>query len=859
MYIMQPLCLCFILLFQFGYSQTNVKKGGKAIVEAIIPVDYSKDSVGLTLESTSVGVYPKLGHIKKNIQVRKNLVKWIYSLDEPYTIDGSSVLTVPKLLPFLIEPGDSIRVGYLKNQPVFSGRGAVKFQLAHVIEEIKDSLESTPEYKNLSSKYSSPTSVEDFMAWNTYLNKKMKLVMPVLEGTKSKLSEFAYLTFKIYLVEAIEKRRRWKFNSLRRAKEPGQFNHYGLSNKNLCEIYDSVFNKPSVKWLRYQQPFYARSFAWDMLHLDTYREKGRFFKTNVSDTAILGADPADSFILLYNLAKKKYKGVLREELMAFTFWFAGGVIHEVGFTPKVEALLMEYYAQPGYPKYKRAVKEYEMERRAKWNRIYAQEFQLSNAKGNLVTTQQFKGKIKVFDFWFTGCRGCIEMAPALRKVEEALAKDTNIVFLSVSIDKNREQWIKSIGQKRFTTGGGVQLYTSGKGKDHEMIKKFFVESYPTLEIIDPSGLFIKFDKRKVDPRIDSGRTMIAFLQKQLATLKDGPYVFYENEKATAFSIDGDKLDKKTFTKASSSVLKVQTDENKIFNVSLMPSLNIQPATYTKQEKLFVLSDIEGNFDAFRKLLQKNRIVDENLDWTFGNGHLVFAGDMFDRGRQVTECLWLIYSLEEKAKAAGGYVHFVLGNHEIMNLQGQDSYVEAKYKDNAALMGKTLVQLYNEDSELGRWLRTKNIVEKIGDILFLHGGISSKINALPITVSEINQLARPNYATYKKDYGDDRTNSIMSSSTGPFWYRTYYDDKKDMPQIIDSTLQKFDVKHIVTGHTIVADTISVHYGGKVINTDVHHAEGKSEALLIEGDKFYRVNGEGKKVLLFTDDKRKASGK
>ncbi len=49
---------------------------------------------------------------------------------------------------------------------------------------------------------------------------------------------------------------------------------------------------------------------------------------------------------------------------------------------------------------------------------------------------------------------------------------------------------------------------------------------------------------------------------------------------------------------------------------------------------------------------------------------MFAGDMFDRGDQVTECLWLVYALEETAKAAGGYVHFILGNHELMNLQGR---------------------------------------------------------------------------------------------------------------------------------------------------------------------------------------------
>jgi hypothetical protein len=69
--------------------------------------------------------------------------------------------------------------------------------------------------------------------------------------------------------------------------------------------------------------------------------------------------------------------------------------------------------------------------------------------------------------------------------------------------------------------------------------------------------------------------------------------------------------------------------------------------------------------------------------------------------------------------------------------------------------------------------------------------------------------------------------------------------KSNPEQIDSTITKFNIRHIATGHTIVADTISVLYGGKVLNTDVHHAAGKSEALLIEDGKFYRVNANGER--------------
>ena len=63
--------------------------------------------------------------------------------------------------------------------------------------------------------------------------------------------------------------------------------------------------------------------------------------------------------------------------------------------------------------------------------------------------------------------------------------------------------------------------------------------------------------------------------------------------------------------------------------------------------------------------------------------------------------------------------------------------------------------------------------------------------------------------------------------------------------IDSTLEFYNVRHIATGHTIVAENISTLYKERVFNTDVHHAGGHSEALLVEKGKFSRVNAAGER--------------
>jgi hypothetical protein len=331
---------------------------------------------------------------------------------------------------------------------------------------------------------------------------------------------------------------------------------------------------------------------------------------------------------------------------------------------------------------------------------------------------------------------------------------------------------------------------------------------------------------------------------------DGPYVFYKNDTIlvnyvredqalTSFTADSFALAAK-----NDITLNVLTDEDGItFPVKLKQQLVNEPSIFPAPSKMMIISDIEGNFTAFKKLLIGNGIMDSSYNWVFGNGHLVLVGDFVDRGDKVTEVLWLIYSLEEKAKLSGGYIHFVLGNHEIMIMSGDSRYVNAKYKIVSHSMQLPYEALYGENTELGRWLRTKNIMEKIGDDIFIHAGISQEVNKLRLSIENINSMARPFFADSSYVYPDKGTGIIMGNG-GPFWFRGYY--SKEIPDVandIDRTLNRYKARHIFTGHSIVADTVSVWYKGKLINTDVKHADQKSEGVLMTGGKYYRVNSKG----------------
>jgi hypothetical protein len=92
------------------------------------------------------------------------------------------------------------------------------------------------------------------------------------------------------------------------------------------------------------------------------------------------------------------------------------------------------------------------------------------------------------------------------------------------------------------------------------------------------------------------------------------------------------------------------------------------------QRVVVIPDVHGAYDAFVELLKATRVVDESLGWTGGHTHLVSLGDLLDRGGGSRAAMDLLMRLQTEAAAAGGRVHVLLGNHEHMNLVGDLRYV-----------------------------------------------------------------------------------------------------------------------------------------------------------------------------------------
>lgn len=268
--------------------------------------------------------------------------------------------------------------------------------------------------------------------------------------------------------------------------------------------------------------------------------------------------------------------------------------------------------------------------------------------------------------------------------------------------------------------------------------------------------------------------------------------------------------------------------------------------YRGVDSTAVISDIHGHYEKYLKLLKAQNILDKNNNWSYGKGHLVILGDCLDRGSQVTELLWHLYGLEKQAEKAGGMVHVLLGNHEIMVLGEDIRYVHDKYMHVQSLMGIKYTDLFSSETMLGIWLRHKPVTISVNDVIFVHGGISPELIRRKIPPEEINHLFyQMDIARQVESQNDLENLFFLTEDHGPLWYRGYFDDTALTEMQADSILNYFNKKHIVVGHTPSED-FQTRFGKKIIGIDAGLGNKMDGALLlINRETFYKATADGKR--------------
>jgi hypothetical protein len=177
-------------------------------------------------------------------------------------------------------------------------------------------------------------------------------------------------------------------------------------------------------------------------------------------------------------------------------------------------------------------------------------------------------------------------------------------------------------------------------------------------------------------------------------------------------------------------------------------------------RVVAVSDVHGDYHAMVTTFSKANVIDEELNWVGGDTHLVITGDLLDRGPDSRQVMDLIMRLEGQATEAGGRVHQLIGNHEVMNLAGDLRYVVTQ--EYAAFAGEESSEerekwyqhyksaqlpeideatsreafdslappgffghrrAFRTDGKYGKWLLEKPLMVVIDGTAFVHGGVS----------------------------------------------------------------------------------------------------------------------------------------
>lgn len=333
------------------------------------------------------------------------------------------------------------------------------------------------------------------------------------------------------------------------------------------------------------------------------------------------------------------------------------------------------------------------------------------------------------------------------------------------------------------------------------------------------------------------------------SLNDGPHVYLQDSRAFAFyACNGEFVRSEWFATRGAVSLPGFCGDTASAYVVEGRAPRVERDAFDNVPRIFAVSDIHGEYDALVDLLRNAGVVAKDLSWAWGDGHMVIVGDIFDRGAKVTECLWLIHRLEREARAAGGRVHYLLGNHEMMVMQGDLRYVHDRYPSGiVASSGVKYPDLFGPAMELGRWLRTRNMAVRLNGVVFVHGGMGPEIVRRKLSLKDINEGARAAIDLRSYDLMFNDMPGFLLDTDGPLWYRGYHRAAASYPQAtdadIDAILAHLGASAVVVGHTDVGE-VQALYGGKVYGIDMSlERVGAFQGLLWDGGTFYRVAGDG----------------
>ena len=213
------------------------------------------------------------------------------------------------------------------------------------------------------------------------------------------------------------------------------------------------------------------------------------------------------------------------------------------------------------------------------------------------------------------------------------------------------------------------------------------------------------------------------------------------------------------------------------------------------KRVVAIGDLHGDLAATRSALKAAGAIDDQDRWIGGELVVVQTGDVLDRGDDEQAILDLLYKLEVDAKAAGGALIPLLGNHELMNAAGDFRYVTRNAMSDFDEVAKDRLAALAPGGVYAKKLAAHNVIAIVGDTVFSHAGVLAEWTT---QIDEVNRSSRC-WLDGQSGGVADRP-PALTSEDGPVWTRAVGVDPVDCT-VVSHALSRLGVARMVVGHTV----------------------------------------------------------
>lgn len=324
-----------------------------------------------------------------------------------------------------------------------------------------------------------------------------------------------------------------------------------------------------------------------------------------------------------------------------------------------------------------------------------------------------------------------------------------------------------------------------------------------------------------------------------------------------------------------------------------------PGGSPRFRRIVAVGDLNGADDALVEILRGTKVIDREGRWSGGATEVIQLGDLFNRGGGARAALELLCRLKSPARAAGGRVTILLGNHEVMTALRNEAYCTVEeYLSFATKQelrawpaaveqaARRLVRDRGADGlvlpigprldawkalnapgrhamrralgpmgRLGRAIRSMPIAYLTAGTVFTHAGVVPEWAEHGI--EGLNALAGELWARRPHSLRGLPRRCVFRDPEGPLWDRSLATGGRDAARALTESLSALGARRMVIGHTPTqyaprgrVGRVLVRHAGRLVLADVSLGAGPTApraALIIEGKVGFEWTPAGRRVL------------